>query len=149
MKSPSITSFVAILLIATLCTGCGSSLNTEQVTGTITLNGKPLELIHVEFWSTEGPRSIGKTDESGNFFLELDDRTMKGAVIGTHKVMLRDTWPMKDDYLSESGEWVDKSDGKRPRIHSKYYDVSTTPLSFTVKPGEKNHYDIEALPRQQ
>jgi hypothetical protein len=149
MKLPHLKLLFVSLLLAVACSGCGSQLKTEEVTGTVTLNGKPLELIHVEFWSSEGPRSIGKTDDSGNFFLELDDRTMKGAVVGTHKVMLRDTWPMKDDYLSESGEWVDKSDGKRPRIHSKYYDVSSTPLSFTVKSGEKNHFAIEVLPRQQ
>lgn len=128
--------------------GCGDSLKTAEVTGTITLDGKPLELVHVEFWPVEGPRSIGKTDDSGNFTLELDDRSKKGAALGQHKVMLRDTWPMKDDYLSDGGDWVDKSDGKKPRIHSRYYDVSTTPLSFEVKAGQANHMDIKAEPRK-
>lgn len=138
----SIGSVLMVCLV-----GCSPGEEISQVTGTVSSNGQPLELIQVEFWPTEGMRSIGKTDDSGKFTLELDDRSRLGAVPGTHKILLRDTWPTKDDVLGPGGEWIDNSNGKRARISSRYYDVSQTPLSFEVKPGE-NHFDIEAEPRK-
>lgn len=136
----------AVLLLGV--TGCDSGPKVVEVSGTITLNdGKPLELIHVEFWSDGGPRSWGKTDDSGKFTLTLDSEDpKKGAVVGTHKVLLRDTWPSKDDKLSEGGDWIDNSKGKKSRIHTKYYDVGATPLSLEVKAGEKNNFEIKCDP---
>ena len=144
-----IRSTIACVIIATLV-GCnGNSLQTNEVSGTVLLEGTPLELIHVEFWPVgDGPRSIGKTDGTGKFILELDDRSKKGAAVGTHKVMLRDTWPMKDNVLSQSGEWIDNSKGKKARISSKYYDVSTSPLEYEVKTGPSNHFEIQVQPRK-
>jgi len=107
-------------------------------------NGKPLELIHVEFWSDNGPRSWGKTDDNGKFTLKLDtDSPRDGAVIGTHKVLLRDTWPTKDDVLGDGGDWIDNSKSKKARIHSKYYDISVSPISVEVTAGEKNNFDLK------
>ena len=138
--------FAALLNLGTL--GCGSGANVAQVTGVVTLaDGKPLDLIHVEFWSDNGPRSWGKTDSNGKFTLKLDDESpVDGAVIGKHKVLLRDTWPSKDDKLGDGGDWVDNSNGKKSRIHSKYYDVVKSPISFEVKSGEKNVCEIKLDP---
>ncbi|MFN7893239.1 MAG: hypothetical protein ACK5OC_23300 [Pirellula sp.] len=135
-----------VLLLGSM--GCDSGPKVAEVSGTITLNdGKPLELIHVEFWSEGGPRSWGKTDDSGKFTLKLDAEDSKdGAIVGKHKVLLRDTWPLKDNKLGEGGEWIDNSKGKKPRIHSKYYDEGATPLSFEVKAGEKNNFEIKCDP---
>jgi transcriptional regulator len=49
--------------------------------------------------------------------------------------------------LSESGEWVDKSDGKKSRIDTKYYDAMKSPLTVEVKAGEKNNFEFEVDPR--
>jgi len=130
------------LALIGLQSGCGESLEVSEVTGIVTLNGKPLDLVHVEFWPNEGPRSFGKTDEQGRFTLETDDRTQKGAVPGKHKVALRDMWPMKDDYLGDGGEWVDMSKGKRSRIDSKYYDAPMSPVSVEVMAGKANTFDF-------
>lgn len=128
--------------------GCDSGPKVAEVSGVVTLpNGKPLELIHVEFWSDNGPRSYGKTDNSGNFTLKLDtDAQLAGAVVGKHKVSLRDTWPTKDDVLTDGGEWVDNSKGKKARIHSKYSDYAQSPIEYEVKAGEKNHFEIKVDP---
>lgn len=136
----------AVLLLGV--TGCDSGPKVVPVSGTVTLNdGKPLELIHVEFWSDGGPRSWGKTDEAGKFTLKLDAEDSKdGAIVGKHKVLLRDTWPLKDNKLGDGGEWIDNSKGKKPRIHSKYYDESATPVSVEVKAGEKNNFEIKLVP---
>lgn len=131
-----------------LFSGCGSGVKVAEVTGVVTLaDGKPLELIHIEFWSDNGPRSWGKTDDNGKFSLKLDsDSAQNGAVIGSHKVVLRDMWPMKDDKIGEGGDWIDNSKGKKPRIHSKYFDVALSPVAVEVKAGQKNHFDIKLDP---
>ncbi len=138
-----------LLIALTACTvGCDSGPKLAEVTGSVTLkDGKPLELIHVEFWPENGQRSWGKTDDQGKFSLKLDsDSPRDGAVIGKHKVLLRDTWPTKDDKLGEGGDWIDNSKGKKPRIHSKYYDATLSPVGLEVKAGEKNFFEIKLDP---
>ena len=137
-----------ICALAVCLSGCGESRQLSEVSGIVTLDGKPLELVQVEFWPSNGPRSIGKTDAEGKFFLEVDDRTQKGAVPGKHKVALRDTWPSKDDYISDGGDWVDMSKGKKSRIDSKYYDPPTSPLSVDVESGKVNNFEFKVDARR-
>lgn len=133
--------FVCVSITAV---GCGQKIGVSEVTGTVTMDGKPMELIHIEFWSSNGPRSYGKTDSEGKFELKIDDGSQrKGAVPGEHKICLRDTWPTKDDYLDEGGAWVDKSDGKRSRIDTKYYDAVKSPMTLNVESGKKNVFEIK------
>jgi hypothetical protein len=136
------------VLLALFLPGCNSGPDVAEVTGVVTLaDGKPLDLIHVEFLSENGPRSYGKTDDSGKFSLKLDDDSQQmGAIVGNHKVQLRDMWPSKDDVLGDGGDWVDNSKGKKSRIHSKYSDYTTSTLSFEVKAGEKNNFEINVVP---
>jgi len=152
VKAGTLSTVIAMLAVMPLVlttAGCGSKgPETAQVTGTITLDGKPLELIQVEFWPEVGARSMGKTDDNGKYSLMLDGGK-PGASVGLTRVILKDTWPMKDNVLDESGVWIDKSDGKRPRINSKYYDAEKTPLTFTVKRGEANVFDVEVEPRKK
>jgi hypothetical protein len=144
------TTTALLLLASTLLLSAGCSEEkpkVAEVTGVVTLKGEPLEFIHVEFWPENGPRAFGKTDSTGKFTLKTDDHTQTGAPIGKNKVALRDTWPSQDDYQSEGGDWVDMSNGKKSRIHSKYYDAAQSPLSVDVKPGELNNFDFPVDPR--
>jgi hypothetical protein len=137
-------SFVAVLA------GCGEkSTGVVPVTGIVMLDGKPLDLVHVEFWPDHGPRSFGKTDSEGRFALVTDDRTGTGAVPGTHKVALRDTWPMQDDYIGDGGDWVDMSQGRKSRIHTRYYDAVQSPLTVRVEAGQENHFEFTPDPSQR
>jgi len=139
------------VLLLTVASGCGKAKPTvAEVTGTVTLDGKPLELVHVEFWPEIGPRAFGKTDETGKFKLITDDRTQEGCPPGRNKVAVRDMAHMKDDYIDEGGDWVDMSKGRKSRIHSKYYDAPNSPITLEVKVGEKNNFDIavEARPEK-
>ena len=135
-----------ILLLTTMTfaiAGCGESKpEVAEVTGTVTLDGKPLELVHVEFWPEVGPKAIGKTDDSGKFTLITDDGTQTGCPPGVNKVSLRDTLHMKDDHIDDGGEWVDMSDGRKSRIHTKYFDAPNSPLTVEVKAGEKNNFEF-------
>lgn len=131
-----------------LLSGCGpSGPQVAEVSGIVTLKGKPLELVTVEFWPVAdgGKRSHGKTDKEGKFTLKTDDGLQTGASVGSHKVLLRDTWPMQDDYIDkDSGEMVDMSKGRKSRIAWKFFEVTTTPLTADVKAGEKNEVKFEA-----
>ncbi len=70
----------ALLFSATLV-GCGGP-RIAPVEGTVTLDGKGLDKIYVEFWpQSEGPRSFGQTDEQGHFELKTDDGKTPGAVL--------------------------------------------------------------------
>lgn len=138
------------LLLAIGLTGCEKGSPMSEVTGSVSLaDGTKLSHVAVEFWPVgEGARASGMTDESGKFTLELDDKSRKGAAVGLNKVVLRDMWPSKDDVLSEGGDWIDNSKGKKPRIHNKYYNVTTTTMELEVKAGEANNFDITADPRR-
>lgn len=148
MTRAAVRAALAVALIG--ASGCGPSYKVAEVKGKVTLDGTPLEMVRVEFLSANGPRSTGQTDESGQFTLTLDvPKAPKGAIVGAHKVVLLDLWPTKDDKLSESGAWIDNSNGKLPRIDSKYYDVSTSPLTADIKAGEVNQIEFKVDPRKK
>ena len=75
---------LAISLFA-LTTGCGESLS--AVSGTVTLDGKPLEDAFVEFSPSAGRPSLGKTDEDGHYKLEYST-TKSGVEPGEHTVRI-------------------------------------------------------------
>jgi hypothetical protein len=83
------------LLVTCALVGCGSDLpKTVPVTGTVTLDGKPLEGATVNLISDEGSLAAGGvTDESGNFSLRttVGDKMVDGAKVGTHKVAVTKT----------------------------------------------------------
>src|SRR5438067_2166344 len=72
--------------------GCGSS-NIAPVSGKVTLDGKPLANATVIFEpiSSEknpGPGSTAKTDENGQYTMQLMTGRANGALVGKHKVMI-------------------------------------------------------------
>ncbi len=79
-----------LLLVVLASVGCGPDApKTIPVTGTVTLDGKPLEGASVTFMSTEGSRvASGTTDASGSFTLKtvIGSLMVDGAVPGTHKI---------------------------------------------------------------
>ncbi len=72
--------------------GCGSSEQLASVRGTLTVDGKPLPNVEVQFLpdsdkGTIGPASRGVTDSTGSYILVTDDGR-PGAVIGEHIIVL-------------------------------------------------------------
>jgi hypothetical protein len=128
--------------------GCNRGPQLSEVEGTVKLKGKPLDRIQVEFWPEgNGPRSIGETDSQGRYTLMTDDGKKKGAVIGSHKVLLRDVGVLGEKFLGRAGESVDMTKGKKPRITDpRYSDPHQTPLKKEVT-GGKNVIDLD-LPSQ-
>jgi len=83
------------LLFTCVLVGCGSDLpKTVPVTGTVTLDGKPLAGATVNLVSDEGSiPSGGTTDDAGNFTLKtmVGDKMVEGATVGTHKIAVSKT----------------------------------------------------------
>jgi hypothetical protein len=88
-----ITRVCSIALTGLLVAGCGSGSKIVPVSGTVTLEGKPLASAHVAF-QPEAPKgtqnagvgSYGVTDAAGKYTLKIVDTDQPGAVVGTHRV---------------------------------------------------------------
>jgi hypothetical protein len=120
-------------------TGCSSGPTMGDVQGTVTQNGKPLNRIQVEFWPEgDGPRSVAVTDDQGRYTLTTDDGKRKGAVIGSHRVLLREAY----DLVGREAEDMDLSKGKKVRIPKDYSNSATTPLKKQVVAGS-NDFPLE------
>ena len=74
---------------------------TERVTGTVTLDGQPVANARVQFVpdklkGTTGAMASGTTNAQGEY--ELETATVKGAIVGHHKVSVEARAPPKDEY---------------------------------------------------
>jgi hypothetical protein len=124
------------LALPGLFAGCGGQ-RLAEVEGTVTLDGKPLENVRVEFLpdperQTTGPRSTGVTDAQGRFRLVCENQ-QSGAVVGTHRVLVTDLKQWEG--LSARREDADKP-LKPSRVPARYTDVGKTPFkSVEVKPN--------------
>lgn len=119
-----------------------------EVEGVVLQDGKPLERIMVEFWpETDGSRSFGTTDATGKFVLTTDDGERLGAVVGRHRVVLKDASVLGDKFLGRAGEDVPMGTGKKSRIDGRYGNVTTTPLTQDVAKGEKLIAEFDAKQR--
>lgn len=130
-------------LLAAGLAGCGGGLQYAEVEGTVTQNGKPLEKIQVEFHPDgTGPRSIAVTDAAGKYVLKSEGDGRDGAVVGPHRVVLRDLsiYPEK---VSRDEMNIDFGKGKKIRIPASYGDPSKTPVQKSVASGQKNIIDID------
>lgn len=96
--------WMGVALGALTWLGCGSSVRTVPVEGTVTLDGAPLPGVAVNFTpigsvGAVGPGSSGVTDEKGRFSLTtVGDRRRRGAVIGKHRVTLLEPHGDYDPY---------------------------------------------------
>ena len=139
-----LSRFLAFALLASsaLLVGCGGP-KIAPVEGNVTLGGKGLDKIMVEFWpNVDGPHSFAETDAQGHFVLVLDDGKTKGALLGSHKVVLKDASVLGDKFLGRKAENKDISEGRKPRISNTYTSPGTSPITQTVEPSG-NKFDIE------
>jgi hypothetical protein len=120
--------FVAVV---GLLVGCGAKPEFAAVTGTVTLNGKPLADAEVVFVpGTGGPTSAAYTDADGQFTLYCEAANTPGAVVGMHSVLVRDLTVWK----AAGGATPPKA-----RVPERYTTVFTTPLSSVSVPAGGPH----------
>lgn len=133
-------SVFAMLILAGLALpGCEKKPTLTPVQGTVRINGTPAGGIAVQFFpdhkrKTRGPRSIGETDESGNFTLKTDTGE-EGAVVGFHRVVLDDLRKK----VAQQGEIPSPND---TRIPEPYTQLTMTPVIIEVKPGQPVVIDV-------
>ncbi|MDR2438070.1 MAG: DUF4198 domain-containing protein [Planctomycetaceae bacterium] len=135
---------VTVLLI-----GCSenNTIDTEAVTGTVTLNGQPLDGASVSFSpkvSGQGTSAAGTTDAQGKYVLQTPlGAAQAGTSQGEYIVLIRKYTQkatgqkIKDDRGGETE--ITQPVNTLPTI---YADPEKTPFSASVKPG-KNTYDFD------
>jgi hypothetical protein len=140
---------LGLLLLAPLASaGCKRPPTYGEVQGTVTLNGKPLDAVMVQFLpdpqkGTKGARSTGMTDAEGHYTLTCDDQH-EGAVVGHHLVYVWDLQTVQTKYEREHEMEIKNNPKLAPKkpirpikIPTKYAPGSKTPMHLEVKPGEQ------------
>ena len=139
--------FVGISILSQWgCGGSGDQPELGQVTGTITLDGKPLGGIAVVFQPENGRPARGMTDAEGKYELTYIRQT-KGAKIGPNRVEIA---PSEDGEAAESENTEDenksapkRSKSGKPTIPARYNVRSE--LKVDVKAGN-NTFDFKLEP---
>lgn len=139
---------VVLCFIVLMMSGCGGSdgVETATVSGTVTLDGNPIEGVEV-FFNTDKFEGYGKTDSDGKY------RLINGAAVGNNKVFMKMTLaldasdtggldmsiPGMDERQLEAMNAArarsNKSKKSKPVIPPEYGDPSQTKLTFPVPSG--------------
>jgi hypothetical protein len=130
MSRSSIAAAVGLVVCCLMLSGCGgSSLETVAVDGTVTYDGKPLEIGVVRFVPVdpEGMMATGTLKPGGKYTLAT--RNSDGIIEGDYKVtvesfLIDETVPEKDRELGIGG--------KKSAIPTKYSDPETSGLRETI-----------------
>ncbi len=156
--------WVSLLTFAMLA-GCGSSSGpkTYKVTGTVTMNGKPVEGAVVTFLSTEKQKdAVGSTNAKGEFKLSTFGPG-DGALPGSYKITITkldspaapaaSTPPpgtiasgeISESYVppSAGGGGNTKSNAPKNLLPAKYSSDQTSGLVATVAENDRNKFDFE------
>ena len=141
-------SLLAALLLTLASVGCGSKYDLHPVTGTVTLDGAPLENAVVTFQAASGGNSAsGTTDASGVYTLhDIRPDAGPGVEPGEYVVSVSWTEPPAVDLsqMDASSPDYDKmttapSNPNSGPVASKfpaaYRDGKTSGLKATVSPG--------------
>lgn len=127
MQKPAI-ALLLVLLALSVNEGCSSRdpnlPNLGEVSGTVTLDEKPLPNVSVAFESQSGQVSFAKTDDEGHYELIFRDGVM-GAEVGHNTVRI------------ETVQDAPPGPGYRDPIPAKYN--RDTKLVVEVAEGENTH----------
>jgi hypothetical protein len=130
------------LLVLSGCFGGRSDLG--QVTGTVTIDGEPINYASVTFMPTQGRASIGLTDLNGvyNLVYVIGEN---GALIGNHKVIVTTKVVKETEYGGRSGGIKDpvRQTGRKELLPKENSDRNHTELTATVESGNNTiNFDL-------
>ncbi|MGL6072613.1 MAG: hypothetical protein ACRC8S_00500 [Fimbriiglobus sp.] len=125
--------------------GCSRGPEMAEVSGVLKRAGKPLKNVRVEFWPEgDGPKSSGVTDAEGKYVLKTVDGVTSGAVVGPHRVILKDLDFYGDEFLGRKAENMPVlNKNAKERFVKDYENANVTPLKKTVESGKPNSIDLE------
>lgn len=95
-KQSSFVIFALSVATSIATCGCGKGISSVPVSGRVTLVGKPLSDVAVNFSPVTGGESnafasFGKTDSDGRFKLRLAENNQPGATAGQNRVTLHES----------------------------------------------------------
>lgn len=130
---------VCLLTLVVVASGCGSRSRTSPVTGTVTLDGKPLAGASIQFVPQGAGRdATGETDAGGQFVMSTF-QPRDGVMPGSYKVTISPPSGVADttQYASaEDAMTASKAPVKRaatgPAFPGKYSRPDQTPLTQEV-----------------
>lgn len=98
MPTTRLFSICGCLAVGVLLSGCAQNTGPElgTVTGTVSMNGQPLEHARVLFWLGHSRPSEGITDSRGRYELRYTV-SRNGALLGEHTVRISTAIPGPDD----------------------------------------------------
>jgi len=165
------SNWICLLCLVTLAglVGCPRGkpgLKTVAVTGTVTLDGQPVDGASVAFSpkAPDGKAAVGLTDSSGKFTLKTDGTT-EGALPGSYTVTVSKTsggsadsaamqppsgqmsaeetaaMAKKAEEMMRGGGAVEAKD----LLPAKYKSPATSGLTAEVKKGGENNFTFELL----
>lgn len=133
--------------LAIMALGCGGTSGPplQPVTGTLTIDGKPVSNVQVSFMPTDptGPVASGTCDASGRYELYSGQANRKGAVAGSYKIVLNQlssSNPEDDTARYTSGSGGPPKQTTLP-FPSEFQQSSTSPKQVDVRVGS-NTIDI-------
>ena len=128
-KAISVRPLMGALMCCWLLLGCSGNPNLAEVSGTITLDGKPLPKAMITFTpSSGGATSFGKSNDSGHYRMMFGENE-PGAWIGANKVSIR------------TGDVLPDNSGSVPELVPAAYNSNST-LTKDVVAGS-NTIDFE------
>jgi hypothetical protein len=145
---------VCSAMLLGLVAGCSRGPEFADVEGVVILDGRPLDGVEVVFVpdaekGNNGPRASAFTDDQGRYKLHSDRVNKGGAVVGLHRICIRDV-----TYIAAVGLPVMRGSrppaeltppdaqaekAKRSRVPPAYTSPTDTPLHIEVKPGRQTH----------
>ncbi len=130
MKSKPLFFSVVLLPVVIVALGCGSAkrptVKTVKLSGTITMDGQPLEGAQVNFLATEYA-GVATTDASGRYELEGQP--------GENTVYIRKFEGVGADFdatMMDSVSDAGGGGGPRQMVPARYSDPSQTELRYVV-----------------
>ena len=132
MESRPLHLLCWLCAIVLILTGCEKPPQLGRVTGTVTMNGKPLDEVRVLFLpdpesENEGAHSVCITDKDGKYDLIYSkDAEIHGAIVGWHRGVV-------EDIAAENS----RDRPRAIRVPPAYSSSAQTPLRFEVQPEDQ------------
>lgn len=126
-------------IMVVCCCGCGSQpFETAKVTGSVTLDGKPVTEGSVLFTPSQGWPARGELDAQGHFALSTYE-DQDGAIVGKHEItIIAQSGPDPSEHFERPPpaptKWL---------IPERYGNRTTSGLTYEVKEGEPNEVTLE------
>jgi len=123
--------------------GCGSSGKVAPVSGTVTLDGKPLANARVVFQPIGSPGkpnagmgSTGDTDANGKYTLKTVDTDQSGAVVAKHSVII--------SLKTESSDLDTYRPPPQKGLPAKYNRQSELQFDVTPQGSDAANFDLKS-----